>query len=425
LLASGARAESGGVISLFGSVISTSSTSAADNDPSSAARVLSGGLLQLSNSTITTTGQRGDGISVQDVGSRAIVSDSSISVSGTRAPAAFIFNGGQATFTNSSLLSTNNTGVLVQDAGSTIDLTNTAIRSTGAVGYGLRVVSGGSATMTGGSSITEGRDGPALYAANGTINATNVTIRTSGTDNAMGVLADLNGQITLNGGTVTTTGDAVRLSSFPHGLAARNPNGTLTSFGTTVLTTGNVAMGAVADDGGSVFLTGNSIRTLGPGSVGLFSTVEQAGPQFPATLTANGITVETSGLGAHGALASQHFLDAPSITTLNDSSVTTHGDLAAGLRAITAGTVNSNRSSVFTEEPAQTVCTPETTAARSISSTPRSLPPAPMRMVGSRKPGACLRASIPRSGQPAPTHRRFTSPVHQGSSQMRILSAAR
>jgi outer membrane autotransporter protein len=177
----------------------------------------------------------------------------------------------------------------------------------------------------------------------------NVTITTSGLDNAMGALADLAGTITLNGGSVTTFGSTNRPGTYPHGLAARNPGGTLTANGTTVQTFGSVAMGAVADDGGTMLLNGNSITTIGAGSLGLYSTVEQAGAQFPATLVANGIAVETSGLAAHGATANQHFLIAPSVASLFDSSVTTHGNLSDGLRAIQAGTVNATRSTVFTE----------------------------------------------------------------------------
>ncbi|MGM4905911.1 beta strand repeat-containing protein [Tardiphaga sp. 866_E4_N2_1] len=349
LLASAARAENGGSIFLMATAINTSSTASADTDPSSAARVLSGGFIELRNSTITTTGQRGNGISVQDAESIASVFDTTISVSGTRAPAALIFNGGTAQFTNSSLFSANNTGVLVQDAGSTATFIDSTIRSTAAVGYGLRVNAGGSAEMSGGSVTTEGRDGPAFAATNGSIVANNVTIVTRGPDNAMGALADLGGNITLNGGSVTTFGDSVRLSAYPHGLAARNPGGILMANGTSVLTQGLVAMGAVADDGGTMILNGNSIRTLGTSSIGLYATVEQAGLQFPATLNGSGISVETFGELAHGAVSVQHFLVAPSVITLDNSSITTHGNLSAGLRAITAGTVNANRTSVLTE----------------------------------------------------------------------------
>lgn len=349
LFASGARAELGGTISLIGSSIATSSTSSADTDPASGARALSGGQLVISGSTITTTGQRGNGFSVEDAGSLATISDTTITTSGDRAPAALISNGGHATVINSSLTSNNNTGVFVQGAGSNINLTNTAIRSAGAVGYGLRVTTGGSATMTGGSSTTEGRDGPGLFASNGSITATDVTVMTSGSDNSMGALADLNGQITLNGGSVTTTGNTVRAGALPHGLVARNPGATLTANGTTVLTTGSIAMGAVADDGGVMILNGNSITTRGSGSLGLFAVVEQAGAQFPATITGTGVTVETFGTNAHGAVASQNFLGAPSLISLTGSTVTTHAAGSHGLRAITGGTVNSNQTTVLTE----------------------------------------------------------------------------
>lgn len=349
LLASGVRAESGGAIVLSNSTITTSSTSAADTDPSSAVRVLSGSSIQLSGSTITTTGQRGDGFSVQDPGSLATIAATTISVSGNRAPAGFIFNGGRAVITDSSLTSSNNTGVLVQDPGSSISLTNSAIASAGAVGYGLRVTLGGTADMVGGAVITSGRDGPAFAATNGTITATNVSLTTTGSDNAMGALADLNGRIGLTGGSVETFGDMVRSGARALGLAARNPGASVTATNTSVTTHGLEAFGVVADDGGSVTLAGNTIKTFGTTGIGLYAIVEQAGAQFPATITASTISIETQGIGAHGAMAAQNFLVAPATITMTDSSVVTHGDLAVGLRAVLAGTVNAIQSTVSTE----------------------------------------------------------------------------
>ena len=241
---SAARAEGGGLISLTNSNLTSAGTSAADTDPTSAARAMSGGVLQISGSTLTATGQRGTGFSVQDAGSQATVSNSAVSAAGTRANAAFIFNGGQATVTNSTLTSTGSSAVVVQDAGSSIKLTNTTIRANTpatVIGFGLRASGGASATMTGGSVFTAGRDSPGIDAGNATITATNVAITTTGNDNAMGALADGNSLLTLNGGSVTTTGDAVRQSSFPHALGARNPGAILTSTATTVLTTGFTA----------------------------------------------------------------------------------------------------------------------------------------------------------------------------------------
>ncbi|MFW8585896.1 hypothetical protein ACOJBM_16680 [Rhizobium beringeri] len=163
LFASAARAENGGVVALTGATISTSSNSQADSDPSSATRVLSGGSLLLTNSTVDTTGQRGNGLSVQDAGSTATISGTAISVAGTRANAAFVFDGGSASISNSSLFSANWAAVNVQGAGSSINLTDSTIRSTGSVGYGLRVGDGGTATMTRGSLTTTGVSGPRTF----------------------------------------------------------------------------------------------------------------------------------------------------------------------------------------------------------------------------------------------------------------------
>ena len=122
-------------------------------------------------------------------------------------------------------------------------------------------------------------------------------------------------------------------------------------------------MGAVADDGGTMILNGNSIRTLGERSIGLFSVTEQVGAQFPANLTATNVTLETLGLNAHG-VAAQARNDVPvelATATINDTSVTTRGAGAVGLRATLSdyGTrpiagrgeaaVVANRSTVFTE----------------------------------------------------------------------------
>jgi outer membrane autotransporter protein len=96
-------------------------------------------------------------------------------------------------------------------------------------------------------------------------------------------------------------------------------------------------------------LTGNHIETRGDNALGLYATVEQAGSQFPAAVTGTQLTIETSGVQAYGAQAQQHFLDAPSTMTLSDTAITTHGDGATGLRALTAGTVVVSNSTVATE----------------------------------------------------------------------------
>src|SRR5262249_50969074 len=97
-------------------------------------------------------------------------------------------------------------------------------------------------------------------------------------------------------------------------------------------------IGAVADDGGVVTLSGNSITTQGDVGLGLYSITELVGAAFPANLTATDVTVETSGARSYGATAqSRNDLPVEKATlTITDSSVTTHGQDAMGLRAVLA-----------------------------------------------------------------------------------------
>ncbi|CDZ68136.1 Autotransporter [Neorhizobium galegae bv. orientalis] len=350
LLASAARAESGGLVTLSGTTINTSSTSSADTDPAAALRALSGGRLVVDSTTVTTTGSRGGGLSVEDSGSSIRLQSSSIDVSGNRANAALVQNGGSAEIAGSSLLSRGSTAVQVQGAGSTIDIgVGSVIHSQGAIGYGVKVITGGAATISNSTVLTENRDAVGLYTSNGSITANNVTVTTTGNDNSMGALADLGGTIVLNGGSITTSGNPVRAGTYANGLAARNPNGLLMATGTSVTTSGTLAFGVVADDGGTVILNDNDIRTFGDTASGLFSTVEQSGAQFLASITGQDLTVETSGNLAHGALASQHFLIAPSLIDLTGTSLTTHGAGSDGLRAIGSATINARTSAVLTE----------------------------------------------------------------------------
>lgn len=334
------RIESGGAVSLTGATITSSATSAADTDPAAGARVLSGGQLSLTSSTITMTGQRGTGISIQGAGSTATIANTGVSAAGNRANALFVAGGGQANVSGGTLSSAGPTSVLVQDAGSAVTLTNTAIQGVSGptlIGYGLRVNSGATATMTGGSSTTDGRDSPGIAASGGgSVNATNVTVTTSGNDNAMGVIADLDGTINLTDAVVTTTGGEVRSGARPHALTARNPNGILTATGTTVTTSGLLAMGVVADDGGVATFSQGRVTTSGTSGIGLFSVTEQTGAQFAANLTASDLSITTSGNLAHAVAAqSRNDISAPlALATVNRAVVLTTGINAVGLRAV-------------------------------------------------------------------------------------------
>lgn len=373
--ASVALADAGGSLVLTGSAFTNTGASNLDSTPNAGVRAINGGKIVMSGSgsAITTTGLRGFGLSVEGSGSQAQVADTAIQVSGSRSFGVSIKAGGIAQINNSSVLLNGAAGpfvpaVQVEGAGSSLTLTNSTVTTTtSTIAVGVAARDGANALVSDTRITTTGPNSAGLTAFSGTaatasMTANNVTIITTGDDNAMGAIADLNGTITLNGGTVTTSGNQVRQSSFAHGLGARNPGGTLIANATVVNTSGLSAMGAWSDDGGNSTLNDVRITTAGELGVGLYAVAEQVGTQFNANTTANRNTVLTTGLNAFGVEA-QSRNDKPvgvATVTVNDTAVTTQGVGAVGLRAIledygTTATgrgeanVVANRSTVITQ----------------------------------------------------------------------------
>ncbi|MGM4927656.1 autotransporter outer membrane beta-barrel domain-containing protein [Tardiphaga sp. 619_E2_N8_5] len=345
-----ARAEAGGAVSLISSTLSTTGAGS-ELFPSAAAFASSGGTISLGGpgSTIVTTGQAGYGLHVEDAGSQAIVSNTNVTVSGSRAVGINLLNGGAATVGNSAISANNFIAIDLLGTGSALALNNTSVNTISGTAYGIRARSGSEVVINGGSITTQGASAAGLFIGSSTVTANGLNIRIYGDNNAMGALADGGSRVELNGGQVTTSGNGVAVAAFPHAVASRNPGGQLIANGTPLTTLGNRAMGAVADDGGTTTLNGNPITTFGTQSLGLFAVVEQTGPQFAASVVGNNLTIETAGALAHGAQAQQNDLAAQALITLNDSSLTTHGAGAMGLRAILSGTVIANRTMALTE----------------------------------------------------------------------------
>ncbi|APG05641.1 hypothetical protein BJI69_18175 [Luteibacter rhizovicinus DSM 16549] len=356
LRSDGALAEGGGNIELTSSVVFANGAGATDTNPAAGLLVRSGSTLTFDGpgGTVTTNASRNNGLDARGTGAVAHLSDATMTVSGTRSRGIAVFDGAVVDVARGNVLADQLSAMAVEvgGSGSSLTLLDTTISATNATAYGLRTLAGATANLTNGSISTQGVNASGIVVGTSTVMASGVAVLTTGNENAMGVLADLGGTITLTGGSVTTTGNAgtgSRVGSYPHALTARNPGGSLTSNGTTILTTGNGGMGGVSDDGGSMFLTGNHIETRGDNALGLYATVEQAGSQFVAAMTGTQLTIETSGVRAYGAQAQQHFLDAPATVTLSGTSMTTHGDDAVGLRALSAGTVVADHTTVATE----------------------------------------------------------------------------
>lgn len=348
----GARAEASG-ISLTDSRINVAGSGVVSN-PAAAARAMAGGSLVIDKSILAAQGTYGHGISVEGAGSQAQVSGSEISVLGPRSIGLNITGGAQAQVSTSKIAvdALNGTGpwspgVLVDGAGSSLVLSDSHVRTSQKTSYGISAGDGADIKISNGSVSTAGNYSAGISAGNATITADNVNVYTSGNDNAMGVVANLNATVILNGGTVITSGDGSPVQSnltFPHALASRNEGALLIANGTHLLTKGQQAYGAAVDDGGSMQLNGVSVKTEGDRSIGLYAGI--GGPKpGNVVLEANSVTVETLGANAAGARVSRNFKDAQTATlSLKDSSIRTHGDNSAALHAERGGELLADNS---------------------------------------------------------------------------------
>lgn len=212
-------------------------------------------------------------------------------------------------------------------------------------GYGVGVVyPGANLTLTGNSVITAigGYHYGIFAAAGGTVTSTGTTISTSG-QRGIGVYANAATQggavINLNSDSVTTTGDAA------HGLFSMRESGenprryghtsTINANDITVVTHGAGSVGAFADRGGNVHLTDGSVTTHGDVSAGIATSAMTSSPQMavPSTLTASGTSVTTHGQSSYG-VAAKDGGDA----TLTNVTVITNGTASHALFA--KGTVD-------------------------------------------------------------------------------------
>ena len=142
-------------------------------------------------------------------------------------------------------------GLQASGAGSQVTATNVTVTTTGqldsATGFspnGVLANSGGEVTLNGGGVTTQGESAIGAFSSSAsTMSLMNVIITTTG-DDAAGLLAAFGGSsITVNGGSVSTSG------AFAYGAWAFG-NGTITLENTSVTTTGPDAVALVADAGG-------------------------------------------------------------------------------------------------------------------------------------------------------------------------------
>ncbi len=327
--ADGLFAAEGGSASFTGGSITTSGASAVAVASAGAGSkiTLTGG--SETPLTIQTTGNGGIGVAVNGAGASLTATGVTIttsggidSSSGIAIPAFGAYNGAGPGTT----------------AGGLMTLTNTSITTTGTGADGVVAATGGVTTINGGTVSTSGAGALGLYATGAGSSITTLpylfgdvttytTVATTGS-NAPGVLAQTGGAVTLNGGSVSTSGE----TSF--GLWASGSGASITSNGTAIATgvpfdddstAGAYAHGVLANAGGAVTLNGGSVSTAGTNAIGLYAT--GAGSAITTTnLAATGpVTITTTGADSPGVQA-----DSGGTVALSGGSVTTSGVDSSG-----------------------------------------------------------------------------------------------
>ena len=226
---------------------------------------------------------------------------------------------------------------LVADNG-TVNVSGAVVISmTGPDSYGVEASRSGLVQINPGTTITtSGIGGFGIFAlTGGTVTANGISITTSGFLSPGGFNADgaatLGGTINLENSSIATSGDNA------DGLHVLSANGEIIGTNLTIVTSGRMAAGAEADNGGSIQLRGGSISTSNDGSSGLIAT-------NGGNVTAQGITINTAGANAYGAFARTN-----GTLNLNPGTViNTSGNGSYGLFALSGGNITGNGINVTT-----------------------------------------------------------------------------
>jgi fibronectin-binding autotransporter adhesin len=209
-----------------------------------------------------------------------------------------------------------------------VNLTGGTVTTNGADGYGLFAIGTGATVNADGTVVQTWGDSAngAFLLAGQTMTLQNVTIVTNGA-NASGAAVDSGGVIGSGGGSgaLTITGGSITANgSSSYGLLGTSGT-SLTATDVAVAVTNSSSIGASAQFGAQVLVKGGTIRNTGDSGAGLFSVGLLGGTG--ASLTADGVTVTTSGANSHGAVVR----GGSSLTIENGSSITTAGAGSAAL----------------------------------------------------------------------------------------------
>jgi len=198
---------------------------------------------------------------------------------------------------------------------------------------GSYTLNGGTASETGKTYISAAGDVSGVYVTgNGDLTLNNPTIVTSGNTSSndassfyglnAAVLAAGGSRITINGGTITTSGSGAN-GAFPTGSGS-----TVNLNGVKILATGGGGHGVMATNGGVLALTDTDITTSGANSAPL--ATDRGG----GTVTATGGTVICSGQDSPGIYST-------GVITVRDATVTATGAEAAVIEGFNSITISN------------------------------------------------------------------------------------
>jgi hypothetical protein len=287
-----------------------------------------GGTLSLSNSILTTTGTQSFGVYTANAGVTTLSNDN-ITIMGDNALAVESAAGGLTTINSGSVTTqgTNSIGAYATGAGSAITAnTGVAIKTSGTDSFGVQADSGGQVTLNGGSVMTSGIGSTGLYAtaAGSSITATGVAVATSGNFDPS-------------------------TNSSSNGLDVEDGARAVFSGGS-ISTAGNGAYAVVAESKGSISLSGTTIGTIGNGSGGLGingsgSEIDAAGVTIATTGTMDPVT----GLHSYGVYNGPYGdFTSGGVAKLTDTSISTQGVQMYGVITSTGGTTSILGGSIAT-----------------------------------------------------------------------------
>jgi autotransporter family porin len=377
---SAVRAESGATVALSNSELTYSNPNSVKSLGVGVVHAESAGSVSVggAHSTLDVTGAGMYGLLAKGAGSNIDVENTDIVMHGLSggtvnglSHGVVINSGATASLTDSRLtikehVWNGSKGVYVYDAGSKFTLNQSKIVSEKVGASGIYAQSQAAVNVTD-SSITALKDNTQGVRINGgvqdaglppsTLRARNLQIETFGKGESEGLVLNTGAHAWLEGGSVTTHGDAdllagtrsIGISLKPSGDASKPT--TLWADGTAVHTFGRMAHGVGVDDGSVAYLNNLSVTTEGQSAHGLYSLVEWPGEQIIAGLWADNVNVRTFGANAAGAMVKQDSValgDRKATLTLNNSSVSTTGNNAPGLQAVNGGVLAATNSVINT-----------------------------------------------------------------------------